>query len=86
MTSKINFKKVITYKPYFSYIFILVLAVTVFFLYNEWFYVKPTGLLICIAIVLLVYIWGSSLTSKNLELSIVVDNLIISDGKKNNFN
>jgi hypothetical protein len=82
MTSKINFKKVITYKPYFSYIFILVLAISVFFLYSEWFYVKPTGLLICLAIVLLVYIWGSFLISKNLELSIVGDNLIISDGKK----
>ena len=82
MTSKINLKKVITYKPYFSYIFILVLAVSVFFLYSEWFYVKPTGLLICLAIVLLIYIWGSFLISKNLELSILGDNLIISDGKK----
>lgn len=82
MTSKINLKNVMTHKPYFSYIFILVLSISVFFLYSELFYVKPAGLLLCLAIVLLVYIWGSFLFSKNLELDIVEDKLIINDGKK----
>lgn len=82
MNSKINLKNVITHKPYFSYFFILILAASIFFFYSEFFYVKPSGLMICLAIVLLVYIWGSFLISKNLELNIVGDNLIISDRKK----
>ena len=77
MKDSIKLRNVITYKPYFSYLFILIISVAVFFLYSQLFYVQSGGLMVCLIIVLLIYIWSSFLLSEDLELSIVGDDLVI---------
>lgn len=85
MINKISLKHVVAYKVYFSFIFIFLLSGLVFFTYSQLFYVKPIGLIFCLALVLLIYIWVNFLLSKNLELTIVKNNLVISDKKKEIF-
>lgn len=82
MKDNIKLRNVITYKPYFSYLFILILSVAVFFLYSQLFYVQPGGLMLCLIIVLLIYIWSSFLLSEDLELSIVGDDLVITSKRR----
>lgn len=82
MKDSIKLTNVITYKPYFSYLFILILSVAVFFLYSQLFYVQPGGLMVCLIIVLLIYIWSSFLLSEDLELSIVGDDLVITSRRR----
>ncbi len=46
------------------------------------FYVSPFGLISCLCIFLLIYMWGNFLLSRNIEITINNKYLTIKDGKK----
>ena len=82
MENSMQLNNVVTYKLYYAYPAIFTLSIGVFFTYSQLFYIQPVGLICCLVIMLLLYIWINFLLSKKLEFSITKDSLIITDKNK----
>ena len=82
MENSMQLNNVVTYKLYYAYPAIFTISIVVFFTYSQLFYVQPVGLICCLVIVLLLFIWINFLLSKKLEFSITKDSLIITDKNK----